>query len=125
VSVAIALVTHPGIASAMRDQAAELLGVTLGEIHVVELDSGTSDPRQRLAEQLAAFDRGDGVLVLTDLPGATPCNRAQQSLPRSGLVVSGLNLPMLLRAWNYRDRPLAELSELVMEGGRTAIMEPR
>jgi hypothetical protein len=31
---------------------------------------------------------------------------------------------MLIRAWNYRDRPLDELRELVMEGGRKAIMEP-
>jgi mannose/fructose-specific phosphotransferase system component IIA len=123
-TVAIALVTHPGIATAMRKQAAELLGVSLDEIHIAELDSGTTDPRLRLAERLASYDRGDGVLILTDLPGATPSNRAREALPRPGTIISGLNMPMLIRAWNYRDRPLDELRELVMEGGRKAIMEP-
>lgn len=123
-TVAIALVTHPGIASAMRAQAAELLGVTLQDIHIAELDSGTTDPRPRLAERLAAYDQGDGVLIMTDLPGATPCNQACLAAPSHAVVVSGLNLPMLIRAWNYRDRSLEELRELVVEGGRTAIMEP-
>jgi hypothetical protein len=31
---------------------------------------------------------------------------------------------MLIRAWNYRDRPLKELSALVVDGGRAAILEP-
>lgn len=123
-TVAIALVTHPGIATAMRKQAAELLGVSLNEIHIAELDSGTRDPRIGLAERLASYDRGDGVLILTDLPGATPSNRALKASPDPGAVVSGLNMPMLIRAWNYRDKPLEELRALVMEGGRNAIMEP-
>lgn len=123
-TVAIALVTHPGIATAMRRQAAELLGVSLDDIHIAELDSGTRDPRVGLADRLARLDRGDGVLILTDLPGATPSNRACEASPDVGLVVSGLNMPMLIRAWNYRDRPLDELRTLVMEGGRKAIMEP-
>ena len=114
-SVAIVLVTHPGIATAMRDRAEELLGTSLDEVRVAELDSGTTDPR---------IDQGDGVLILTDLPGATPCNQARQATPAHSAVVSGLNLPMLIRAWNYRDRPLAELRKLVVDGGRAAIMEP-
>ena len=123
-SVTIVLVTHPGIASAMRDRAAEILGTSLDEVHVAELDSGTTDPRPRLQERLATYDRGDGVLILTDLPGATPCNQARRATPDNSALVSGLNLPMLIRAWNYRDRPLDELRDLVMDGGRAAIMEP-
>lgn len=123
-SVAIVLVTHPGIATAMRDRAAEILDADLAEVRIAELDSGVHDPRPDLQDRLAAFDRGDGVLILTDLPGATPCNRARRATPRNSALVSGLNMPMLIRAWNYRERPLDELRDLVMDGGRAAIMEP-
>lgn len=123
-SVAIVLVTHPGIATAMRDRAEELIGAPLSHMRIAELDSGTTDPRIDLEERLAAYDQGDGVLILTDLPGATPCNEARKATPAHSAVISGLNLPMLIRAWNYRDRPLGELRDLVMDGGRAAIMEP-
>ena len=123
-SVAIALVTHPGIGPAMRDRAQEILDRTLDGVTTIELDSGKADPLPRLEEQLAGLDRGDGVLVLTDLPGATPCNQAQRATPSHSVLISGLNLPMLMRAWNYRDRPLDELRDLVVDGGRAAILEP-
>jgi PTS system ascorbate-specific IIA component len=123
VSVNIVLVTHPGIATAMRDRAAEILGNRLDEVTLLELDSGTTDPLPRLEQRLASRDEGDGILILTDLPGATPCNQARRATPERSALVSGLNLPMLIRAWNYRDRPLEELRDLVVEGGRAAIFE--
>ena len=123
-SVAIALITHPGIGPAMRDRAEEILDRSLDEVTAVELDSGRTDPMPRLQETLAALDTGDGVLILTDLPGATPCNQAQRATPPHSVLISGLNLPMLIRAWNYRDKPLEELRELVVAGGRAAILEP-
>lgn len=123
-SAAIVLVTHPGIATAMRDRAAELLETSLDGVEVVELDSGRRDPLPELGSRLASLDRGDGVLILTDLPGATPCNQARRATPEHSALISGLNLPMLIRAWNYRDRPLAELRNLVVDGGRAAILEP-
>lgn len=123
-SVAIALVTHPGIATVMRGRAAELLGADLEDVAIVELDSGRSDPLPELETRLAALDRGEGVLILTDLPGATPCNRARRATPAHSALVSGLNLPMLIRAWNYRHEPLEALRDLVVDGGRAAILEP-
>lgn len=123
-SVAIALVTHPGIGPAMRDRAQEILSRSLDGVTTVELDSGRTDPLPALEKRLAELDTGDGVLILTDLPGATPCNQAQKATPPHSVLISGLNLPMLIRAWNYRDKPLEELGEIVMDGGRAAILEP-
>lgn len=123
-SVAIVLVTHPGIATAMRGRAAEILAADLDDVTVVELDSGPSDPMPGLQTQLASLDRGDGVLILTDLPGATPCNRARRATPAHSALISGLNLPMLIRAWNYRNEPLEALRDLAVDGGRAAILEP-
>jgi len=61
--------------------------------------------------------------VLTDLPGATPANLALALRSGRCRVVSGLSLPMLIRAWNYRARPLGQLTELALEGARSAAVE--
>ena len=123
-STAIALVTHPGIGSALRAQAEAILATSLAEVTLAELDSGRRESPMDLAAVLDELDQGEGVLLLTDLPGATPCNRARKAAPANSVLISGLNLPMLIRAWNYRQKPLDELARLVVEGGRAAIMEP-
>lgn len=66
----------------------------------------------------------DGVLVLTDVFGATPCNVAQ-ALPDGVHVrlLAGVNLPMLLRAVNYLDQPLEDLSEKALAGGAQGMMQ--
>lgn len=69
------------------------------------------------------LDGGDGVLVLSDLYGATPCNVANR-LPGLGVhmhCVSGLNLPMLLRVLNYPEQSLDELAQTAATGGRGGI----
>ena len=61
-----------------------------------------------------------GVLMLTDLPGATPCNVAQRVLDAGGrelYLLSGVNLPMLLRALSYRHEPLDSMAGRALEGG--------
>lgn len=68
------------------------------------------------------LDQGDGVLVMTDIFGATPSNIACRLL-KAGRVegVSGINLPMLIRALTYREKSLAELIEKTLEGGKEGI----
>jgi PTS system ascorbate-specific IIA component len=76
------------------------------------------------AEDLIRFlDQGAGVLVMTDIFGATPSNIACKLL-RAGQVegVSGINLPMLIRALTYRERSMAELIEKTLSGGQEGVM---
>jgi PTS system ascorbate-specific IIA component len=69
----------------------------------------------RLVRQL---DSGDGVLVLTDVYGATPANVAARVLaPGRVEGVAGVNLPMLVRALTYRNEPLATVVAKAMSGG--------
>ncbi|MDN5923727.1 MAG: PTS fructose IIA subunit family protein, partial [Xanthomonadales bacterium] len=85
-----------------------------------------SDPevmRSLTAHHARELDHGDGVLILADLYGATPCNIGL-SLGALGIhlrCVSGLNLPMLLRVLNYAEKPLDELAEVAASGGRGGI----
>jgi len=69
------------------------------------------------------LDQGRGVLVMTDMFGATPSNIACRLL-EAGRVegVSGVNLPMLIRALTYRELSMSELIEKAMEGGRDGII---
>jgi PTS system ascorbate-specific IIA component len=89
--------------------------------------AANADPDQMLraaAANARGLDHGDGVLVLSDLYGATPCNIAQR-LPDLGVrmhCVSGLNLPMLLRVLNYPEQSLDELAQTAASGGRGGIV---
>jgi len=68
-------------------------------------------------------DEGGGVLVLSDIYGATPCNIASR-LMEPGRVegISGVNLPMLVRALSYRNERLDVLLEKAMAGGTGGII---
>jgi PTS system ascorbate-specific IIA component len=84
------------------------------------------DPTELLQEahtQIATLDTGGGVLVLTDLYGATPCNIAARLLANPKIrVVSGMNLPMLIRVLNYPDLSLDALADKAVSGGRDGVM---
>jgi mannose PTS system EIIA component len=84
-----------------------------------------SDPDQQLerAQQyLQQLEQGDGVLILTDLYGSTPSNIACKLRNDKVAVITGLNLPMLIRVLNYPALNLHELAEKATGGGREGII---
>ena len=91
------------------------LGVTVHDDPVALLPKA-----QELVRQL---DDGDGVLVLTDMYGATPSNIACH-LFEPGKVegVAGVSMPMLVRALNYCTSPLATVVEKALSGGHEGIV---
>lgn len=94
------------------------------EALAVDSDRKGEDLEAEAQACLARLDTGDGVLVLTDLIGATPANLASR-LNESGnvRVVAGVNLPMLVRVMNYRALPLQELAMKALSGGRDGIIQ--
>lgn len=69
-------------------------------------------------EMVRELDQGQGVLVLSDIYGATPCNLASKLLePGRVEGISGVSLPMLVRAIAYRNEPLEVLIEKAISGG--------
>lgn len=89
----------------------------------VEPDADVDEVVVEALRRIAAADRGQGVLVLTDMAGATPGNIAAR-LPADApvRVVAGANLPMVLRALCYGDLALDALAEKAIDGGRHAIL---
>lgn len=75
-------------------------------------------------ELIQQLDSGDGVLILNDMFGATPCNIASR-LVRPGRVecLSGANLPMLVRVLTYRHEPLAAVIEKGLSGGQRGVIQ--
>ena len=76
------------------------------------------------ARQLAAdLDDGEGVLILSDIYGATPCNLACKLIaPGRVEVVTGISLPMLVRAFTYRDKGLSMMAAKAVSGGRDGVL---
>lgn len=124
-STGILLITHDGIGVDLLDTARYMLGELPAGAEALAVDSdldGAALDRQAgaLAERL---DSGGGVLVLTDLVGSTPANVATRLARREGIrVVTGVNLPMLVKALNYARLPVGELVDKVVEGGRSGIL---
>jgi PTS system mannose-specific IIA component len=81
------------------------------------------EARQFISEAIRQVDQGEGVLILTDLFGASPSNMAFSFLNREKVeVVTGVNLPMIITFWNYReDRNIMELAKLVQLSGKRNI----
>jgi PTS system ascorbate-specific IIA component len=125
-AVGILLVTHSGIGSALVAVVSGLLRKLPLKVEAFEVPFA-GDPEALLPQASAALrkvDDGAGVLVLTDLYGATPSNLAAR-LARLGTPVrrvSALNLPMLLRVLNYPELPLDELPAVATAGARNGVV---
>lgn len=76
------------------------------------------------AQQLVReLDEGQGVLILSDIYGATPCNLVGRLLQPGHIEgVAGVNLPMLVRALTYRNGDLMKLVEKAVSGGREGVI---
>ena len=78
----------------------------------------------QIRDTMIEQDSGAGVLVLTDVYGATPDNLARYFTEQcSARVVSGANLPMLLRVLNYSWQSLQQLCETAVAGGESEIQQ--
>lgn len=124
-SVGILLVTHGMLGEDMRHTALQMLGKLPlpTEAVNVHLNSDPERMRAAISDRLTRLDAGEGVLVMTDAFGSTPSNVAVQAgQGHDCLVVSGLNVPMLIRVYNYPHVPLDELARIAHDGGRRGII---
>jgi PTS system ascorbate-specific IIA component len=104
--IGVLLVTHGEIGKALLESAAQILGAA--QLQTATLSVWRQDDPEDLAlrarELLHGIDAGDGVLVLTDIFGATPGNVVSRVLEDGKIEgVSGVSLPMLLRVLSSRN----------------------
>lgn len=123
--IGILIITHEDLGDSFIRCAIHVMGeIPQRLMHLsVFIQDDTDVVVSRAREMIRQLDTGEGVLVLSDIYGATPCNIASQLID-SGKVecLSGINLPMLVRALTYREQLLAVMVEKALSGGRDGVM---
>ena len=119
--IGILVVTHGRIAEELVGAARTIVGDVP---RIVAVSIGWSDDP---AAANAAIERGlaevggDDTLVLTDMFGGTPTNLVLPFAGEDVEVVTGVNLPMLIKACQIRNKPLGEVARLVCAQGRESV----
>jgi PTS system mannose-specific IIA component len=124
VSVGVVIVTHYGLGEEFL-RALRLIVPDSPPFHAVSLEptQGVEEMRETIGSAMRAADSGQGVLVLTDMFGGTPSNVSLSFLEEHHVeVVTGLNLPMLIKLATLRDeKSLEELARFIKEYGQRNI----
>lgn len=123
-SVGLLILTHNSIGQTLYDTAVAVIGNNSlpTRVLVASMDCDTDEMLEQIRINLQKLNSGQGVLILTDMYGATPSNIASGLLNPSRVLVSGINLPMLVRVMNYPDLELNDLAEKAISGGQEGIL---
>lgn len=122
------VVTHGEFGAYLVEAAEEIVGGQAEGVHCVGISprQTVAQVRQRLERALREAGGAEGVVVAVDMPGGTPCNVAMPLVKDrpDARVVSGVNLYMLVTAFNRRRTAgVDELAEAMIEAGRRAIVD--
>jgi mannose PTS system EIIA component len=107
--VGLVIATHGHLADELLATAEQIVG-KLDAVIPCSVPPGASpeDIRAQLKAVIAQADTGDGVIVFADLFGGTPCNQCLTLCPQAKIeVLTGVNLPMLLKATSLRGEVLS------------------
>jgi mannose/fructose-specific phosphotransferase system component IIA len=125
-NIGLVLLTHGNIGQSLLEVAEFILGKPLDGVLTIPFQQSAlkktgGDDIKRVMDQA---NQGKGVLILTDLGGASPCNFAADLCCQPDVaVVSGLNLAMLIRTWTNRSKPLRQLVKIATDGAMRDIRE--
>jgi len=123
--IGVLIVAHDSLADSLVKALTHVLGARPSQLDCLSV-SAKDDPLTLLPKARALvnkLDTGDGVLVFSDIYGATPCNLAIKLLQRGRVeVISGVNLPMLVRAFTYRTRGMEALVKKAVSGGCEGVL---
>lgn len=123
-SVGVLLVTHGKLGHLLLETMTDMLGPLPLETEVLEVRrvQATEVLLRQGVRMIERLDKGVGVLLLTDAYGSTPANIANQlAIDTPTLVVAGVNLPMLVRVFNYPALSLDEMARTAVEGGQKGV----
>ncbi len=122
--VGVIVVTHSALADELLLATQQIVGDIEGmEPISIDLTEPPEEIRERIRRGIKKVDRGKGVLILTDMFGGTPSNVSLSFLEKGKVeVVTGVNLPMLLKLATLRDEmPLEELASFIANYGKKNI----
>ncbi len=121
--VGVLIITHGNLGCELI-QAAELIKGRMNGVLAISVDptKGVEELKKEITSSIKKVNKGKGVLILTDLFGGTPSNLSLSFLKEGKLeVVTGVNLPMLLKLPDVREKDLTEFAYLIKDYGRRNI----
>lgn len=124
VKVGIIIVSHGDFGAALLRAAENILG-PIDDCAAISVDVAheVSEVVRRLNDAAVRLDTGGGVLILTDMFGGTPTNLALSLLGNHRVeVVTGVNVPMLIKVFSNNNIPLYELARVAGEAGKQGIV---
>lgn len=123
-SVGLLIITHDEIGEALYEAATAVIGCSPLRTRILSVSFHDSPEQLDAIAQsiIEETDSGDGILILTDMYGATPSNIACKFTQYPVAVVAGINLPMLIRVLNYPTLNLQELTEKAISGGQDGVI---
>jgi len=125
--VGLLIITHNNVGGALFDAATSVLGSCPMPFEILPV-SQNCDPEERLKKaqlylkKLAQAGEDAGVLVITDMYGSTPSNIATKLAADNVAIITGVNLPMLVRIMNYPKLSLEMLTNKAVSGGQSGVI---
>ncbi|MCC6867381.1 MAG: PTS fructose transporter subunit IIA [Burkholderiales bacterium] len=123
--IGVLILAHDALPASLVEAVTHVLGSRPPQFEAFSV-AASDDPLALLPaarEALHRLDSGEGVVIFSDICGATPCNLAGK-LSKSGHVevISGVNLPMLVRAFTYRAQGMETMIAKAVSGGRDGVL---
>lgn len=123
-SVALFFITHEGIASNLITIGEAIIQNTNNNLSYFEIpmDANSNIMIEGIEKKLEQLDIEEGVLFITDIYGSTPSNIAQKMADKHHAdLISGVNLPMIIRLLNYRNETVESLIQKALDGAKKGI----
>lgn len=123
--IGILIIAHGNLGESLIQCAKHVMNKQPPQLASLQVNN-CDDPSDLLPQAQAlvkSLDIGQGVLVLSDMYGATPCNLVIKLLEAKNVQgVAGINLPMLVRVLTYRNESLKKIVEKAVSGGRDGVV---
>ena len=123
--IGILIIAHGGLGESLIHCVTHVLGKQPPQLahFAVGTNDDPSDLLPQAQQAVNTLNTGSGVLILSDIYGASPCNLVTKLLaPGKVEGVAGVNLPMLVRVLNYRDKSIKVCLEKAVSGGRDGVV---
>ena len=123
--IGVLIIAHDPFPQGLARAVTHVLGSLPAQFETLAV-AASDDPYDLMPKaraQIERLDTGEGVLIFADIYGATPCNLAAKFVrPGRVEVIAGVSLPMLVRAFTYRDRGMETMIKKAVSGGCDGVL---
>jgi mannose PTS system EIIA component len=123
--IGILIIAHGSLGESLLHCVSHVMGKQPPQLACfgVGTNDDPSDLLPQAQQMVNQLNTGEGVLILSDMYGASPCNLVAKLLsPNVVEGIAGVNMPMLVRVLNYRDKPIKTCVEKALSGGRDGVV---